>query len=96
MLVKVGAEETKTRGGILLPTSAIKKPTSGARMRDLCTHQRAHRTQWDVLTDNNNQVHGTAVFAGDVVALGDGRGMDGTVRTFALKTGDTVRLAVEL
>lgn len=29
VLVKVAAEETKTRGGILLPTSAIKKPTSG-------------------------------------------------------------------
>ena len=29
VLVKVGEEETKTRGGILLPTSAIKKPTSG-------------------------------------------------------------------
>lgn len=29
VLVKVAEEETKTRGGILLPTSAIKKPTSG-------------------------------------------------------------------
>ncbi len=30
VLVKVAEEETKTRGGILLPTSAVKKPTSGA------------------------------------------------------------------
>ena len=29
MLVKVADEETKTRGGILLPSIAIKKPTSG-------------------------------------------------------------------
>ncbi|MEW5309153.1 MAG: hypothetical protein WDW38_001059 [Sanguina aurantia] len=29
VLVKVAAEETQTRGGILLPASAIKKPTSG-------------------------------------------------------------------
>ena len=29
MLVKVAEEETKTRGGILLPSIAIKKPTSG-------------------------------------------------------------------
>uniref|UniRef100_A0A7S0RR56 20 kDa chaperonin, chloroplastic n=1 Tax=Chlamydomonas leiostraca TaxID=1034604 RepID=A0A7S0RR56_9CHLO len=29
VLVKVAEEETKTRGGILLPTSAVKKPTSG-------------------------------------------------------------------
>jgi len=29
VLVKVAEEETKTRGGILLPVSAIKKPTSG-------------------------------------------------------------------
>jgi hypothetical protein len=29
VLVAVAEEETKTRGGILLPTSAIKKPTSG-------------------------------------------------------------------
>ncbi len=33
VLVKVGQEETKTRGGILLPTSAIKKPTSGTALR---------------------------------------------------------------
>ncbi|GFH19416.1 uncharacterized protein HaLaN_16361 [Haematococcus lacustris] len=29
LLVKVAEEETKTRGGILLPSSAVKKPTSG-------------------------------------------------------------------
>lgn len=29
VLVKVAQEEVKTRGGILLPPSAIKKPTSG-------------------------------------------------------------------
>lgn len=29
MLVKVAEEEIKTKGGILLPTSAVKKPTSG-------------------------------------------------------------------
>lgn len=29
VLVKVAEEETKTRGGILLPTTAVKKPTSG-------------------------------------------------------------------
>ena len=29
VLVKVAEEETKTRGGILLPVSAVKKPTSG-------------------------------------------------------------------
>lgn len=30
VLVRVAEEETKTRGGILLPVSALKKPTSGA------------------------------------------------------------------
>lgn len=30
VLVKVGEQEEKTRGGILLPVSAQKRPTSGA------------------------------------------------------------------
>jgi hypothetical protein len=37
VLVKVAEEETKTRGGILLPTSAIKKPTSGEDDGAACT-----------------------------------------------------------
>lgn len=38
VLVKVGAEETKTRGGILLPVSAVKKPTSGTSCCNVSQH----------------------------------------------------------
>ena len=36
VLVKVAEQEVKTRGGILLPTSAQKRPTSGAFFCGLC------------------------------------------------------------
>jgi len=38
VLVKVAEEETQTRGGILLPVNAVKKPTSGMTLawEELC------------------------------------------------------------
>lgn len=55
VLVKVAEQESKTRGGILLPAAAQKRPTSG-----------------------------------DVVAVGDGKTLDGKLVPFSLKPGDTV------
>lgn len=42
LLVKVAQEEVKTRGGILLPPSAIKKPTSGGGSTGRDTYMHTH------------------------------------------------------
>jgi co-chaperonin GroES (HSP10) len=101
VLVKVAQEETKTRGGILLPVSAIKKPTSGELAADAAgaaletlagadggIGQFGARSR-HAGTGKHAWAHLVRA-AGDVVEVGDGRSMDGTTRDFFLKTGDTV------
>lgn len=80
VLVKVAEEETKTRGGILLPTSAVKKPTSGMACISMVAEQSL--VSW-------THVNSIESPAGDVLELGDGRTGNET-RSFTLKKGDTV------
>lgn len=78
VLCKVAEAEEQTTGGLLLPSSAQSKPTSG---KYPCDPQliplSAHRQQ--------AYVHIT----GDIVAVGDGR-VAGNVQTFDLQVGQTV------
>ena len=88
--VKVAKAETKTAGGILLPTDAQRKPTSGA------PRQRAVRCAADVKKGIAAAARAAPVLTrhvaraawhllrcpGDVVSVGD--------KTSALKAGDTV------
>ncbi len=81
VLAKVATTEEKTTGGILLPDSAQRKPTSGTTKQHpdaLCANH-----HYKVVTEH------LTLLTGDIVELGDGR-VGTAERPFTLKVGDTV------
>jgi co-chaperonin GroES (HSP10) len=121
VLVKVAEQEEKTRGGILLPVSAQKRPTSGEHEGGGWgrVHEQTGLSapQGHGLQRNDRSISTASAVRplrpvrrcpspperlaasrrrpclpspGDVVALGDGRLADGTVKPFYLKQGQTV------
>ena len=78
VLAKVAETEEKTTGGILLPSSAQRKPTSGSSD----TSCAADLVSGEKLLNINHLV-------GDVVALGDGK-VGPLTRDFTLAVGNTI------
>lgn len=79
VVVKVAAAETKTTGGILLPTDAQRRPTTGER---LSRHSQKLRARHSAYEDARAHPEHQECAAGDVIGVGKG--------CKSLKAGDTV------
>lgn len=91
VLAKVAEAEEKTTGGVLLPNSAQKKPTSG-RVSDPSTlAQNASCTfqSWRGVEGWRESQQHLQKPAGDIVAVGDGK-VGEVTQTFDLGVGQTI------
>lgn len=90
VLCKVADAEEKTTGGIMLPTSAQRRPTSGEtaalRLIGQSTTFELDTTSEMLKPASHFSVYG---LAGDIVAVGDGK-VGSQQQEFHLKVGETV------